>query len=137
MSIEGGCFCGAVRYKADGEAAMTGLCHCRQCQTFSGGGSNHFMGMPASGFSYTKGTPKSFKRADAPVFVATREFCGDCGTQLVTRADPLPDVVFVKVGTLDDPSVFGTPQVAIFMSDKQPFHHVAEGIATFDKMPPL
>ena len=133
---EGGCFCGAIRFKSEGEAAFKGLCHCRQCQYFAGGTPNTFMAVPSAGFAYTKGEPKSFSRPDAPVLPAVREFCPTCGVQLVTRSAALPDIVFLKVGTLDDPAAFGGPEIAIFMSDKQPFHHVADGIHCFDKMPP-
>ena len=89
---------------------------------------------PVAGFAYTKGKPKSFSRPDAPVLPAAREFCPDCGVHLVTRAEPLPELVFLKVGTLDDPMAFGAPDVAIFTVDKQPFHHLPDGIQAFDKL---
>ena len=41
----------------------------------------------------------------------------------------------MKVGTLDDPKLFGSPQMAIYTIDKQPFHQVPEGLATFERMP--
>ena len=41
----------------------------------------------------------------------------------------------IRVGTLDDPSLFGTPQMAIYLADKQAFHRVPEGIATFERFP--
>ena len=74
-----------------------------------------FMLMPVAGFSYTKGTPKQFSRNDLENAV-TREFCADCGTHVVTRPPGLPAVV-LKVGTLDDPSLFGSPQMAIYTID--------------------
>lgn len=137
MKLEGGCFCGAVRYEAEGDAVFKGQCHCRQCQYFAGGGPNIFLAMPASGFKYTKGKPAAHSRADAPVFNASREFCPTCGVQLTTKAVPLPDVVFLKVGTLDKPADFGGPEMAIFTCDKPPFHMIPDGIPTFDKMPPM
>ena len=137
MKLEGGCFCGAVRYEAEGDPAFKGQCHCRQCQYFAGGGPNFFMAMPAAGFKYTKGKPAGYARDDAPMFKANREFCATCGVQLTTKAVPLPDVVFLKVGSLDEPAAFGAPQMAIFTCDKQPFHLVAEGVPTYDKMPPM
>ncbi len=45
------------------------------------------------------------------------------------------DAAILKVGTLDDPSVFGTPQMAIFTVDKQPFHSIPEGLPTFERLP--
>jgi hypothetical protein len=44
-------------------------------------------------------------------------------------------LALIKVGTLDDPSAFGGPQVAIFTIDKQSFHHVPEGVRTFERTP--
>ena len=133
MEVEGGCYCGAVRYKAEGEPLWKGQCHCRECQYASGGSPNVVLGMPEAGFAYTKGTPKAFQRSDLENPV-TREFCPECGTHLASKAPGLP-AALIKVGTLDDPSVFGGPQMAIYTIDKQSFHHVPEGIATFERGP--
>ncbi len=34
MEVEGGCYCGAVRYKASGEPLFKGQCHCRECPEY-------------------------------------------------------------------------------------------------------
>ena len=91
-----------------------------------------FIVMPQAGFSYTKGASKQFTRSDLEKPV-TREFCPDCGTHLATR--PQRPVIVVKVGTLDDPKLFGSAQMAIYTIDKQPFHQVPEGLWTFERMP--
>lgn len=133
MTIEGGCYCGAVRYRAEGDPLFKGQCHCRECQYISGGAPNLTMGMPESGFAYTQGSPGSFRRKDLEKPV-TREFCQECGTHLLSRAPGLP-AVLLKVGTFDDPSLFGAPQMAIFTVDKQSFHQIPDGIPTFERMP--
>jgi hypothetical protein len=43
--------------------------------------------------------------------------------------------VIIKVGTLDDPSQYGDPQVAIFTIDKQSFHHIPEGLPSIERTP--
>ncbi len=134
MNLRGGCYCGALRYEADGEPIMKGQCHCRECQYISGGSVNVFMAMPEAGFRYTAGEPKRFTRSDLENPV-TREFCAECGTHVVTRAPGLAGAVILKVGSLDDPSVFGMPQMAIFTCDRQPFQLVPEGVPTFERMP--
>lgn len=133
MSFEGGCYCGAVRYVAEGRPVLKAQCHCRECQYISGGGPNYYMLMPAEGFRYTRGAPRQFQRSDLPTPV-TREFCEACGTHLITRRPGLPPVI-LKVGTLDDPSLFGSPKMAIFTIDKQPFHEIPPNVPTFERLP--
>jgi hypothetical protein len=134
VKIQGGCYCGAVRYQADGDPLFKGQCHCRECQYISGGSPNFTMGMPAASFRYTKGKASEFRRSDldAPV---TREFCGICGTHLLSRAPALPGAVLLKVGTFDDPALFGGPQMAIYTVDKQSFHHLPDGLPSFERLP--
>ncbi len=134
MKIEGGCYCGALRFKAEGEPLFKAQCHCRECQYFAGGSPNLVMGMQETGFAYTKGSAKLFRRSDLENPV-TREFCPECGTHLLTKTQGLPGAVLLKVGTFDDPSVFGAPQMAIFTIDRQSFHHLPEGIAVFQRTP--
>jgi hypothetical protein len=134
MKLEGGCYCGQLRYKAEGDAMLKAQCHCRECQYFSGGSPNMFVLMPPDGFSYTKGTPKKFTRSDLEGAV-TREFCAGCGTHIVTRPPSVPGVV-LKIGTLDDPTQFGEAKIAIYTVDKQPFHHIPEGMPAFERLPP-
>lgn len=135
MKIAGRCYCGKVRFEADGEPIVKGQCHCRECQYISGGHPNVVIGMPVTGFRYTSGTAKRYRRPDLEHAV-TREFCGECGTHLLTRAPGLPDAVLIKVGTLDEPSVYDNPDIVIFTTDKQSFHHLPEGVPAFERLPP-
>ncbi len=134
MKLEGGCYCGGLRYQANGEPMFKGQCHCRECQYIAGGSVNVVMAMPEATFSYTKGEPKPFTRSDLENAV-TREFCPNCGTHILAKAPGLPGTVILKVGTLDDPSVFGQPQMAIFTIDKQSFHQIPEGVPAFERGP--
>jgi len=134
MRVEGRCYCGELRYEAEGDPLFKGQCHCRECQYISGGFPNVVMGLPAQGFRWAKGEPRTFQRSDLDDPV-TREFCGTCGTHILTRSQKLPGAVLLKVGTMDDPSSFGKPQMAIFTVDKQPFHQLPEGVPAFERMP--
>ena len=133
MKLEGGCYCGAVRYVAEGEPVMKAQCHCRECQYITGGSPNVFMAMPVEGFAYTRGEPTTFTRGDLKRPV-TRAFCGACGTHVNTRSPGFPAVI-VKVGTLDDPGQFVGPDMAIYTLDKQPFHQIPDGLPAFERLP--
>ncbi len=134
MANEGGCYCGAIRFEVEGDPMFKGQCHCRECQYMTGGNPNHVMAFPEAGFRYTKGMPATFTRTDleAPV---TREFCGTCGTPLGSRTPQMPGAMLLKVGVLDDPSLYPGPEMAIFLCDKQDFHTVPEGVPAFEKGP--
>jgi hypothetical protein len=134
MGLQGGCYCGALRYEAGGDPVFKGQCHCRECQYISGGSPNVVMGMLDGAFQYTKGAPKQFQRSDLPTPV-TREFCAECGTHILAKSPGLPGAVILKVGTLDDPSVFEAPQMVIWTIDKQVFHLLPEGVPVFERTP--
>ena len=135
MDFTGHCYCGDIDYKASGEPVIKLQCHCRECQYIAGGSANVTIGMQADSFEYTKGTPSSFQRSDIENGVI-REFCGTCGTSLVSRAAALPGVVLIKVGSMDDPGLF-KPDMAIYTKEIQDFHNVPEGMPAFEELPPM
>jgi hypothetical protein len=92
------------------------------------------MGIHESGFRYTQGVPATFTRDDLES-PSTREFCGNCGTHILTRSPRLPRGLILKVGTLDDPSLYEGPDAAIWVSEKQPYHVLPDGIAQFETTP--
>jgi hypothetical protein len=134
MKFSGGCYCKQVRYEAEGEPIMRGQCHCRECQYISGGSANVIIPMPKDGFRYTAGEPQKFQRQDLENGV-TREFCGLCGTSITSLPGNMPDMVIIKVGTMDDPAEFGEPDMAFYCIEKQKFHYLPEGMTTFERFP--
>ena len=134
MGLKGGCYCGALRYEAGGDPMFKGQCHCRECQYISGGNANVVMAMPEGSFAYTKGEAKQFRRGDLDTPV-TREFCSACGTHILAKSPRLPGALILKVGTLDDPSVFEGPQMVIWTIDKQAWHQLPEGVPAFERTP--
>ena len=99
MAIAGGCLCGAVRYACQQAPVDIGYCHCRMCQRASGAPVVAWASFPLEAFGYIRGAPRTFRSSTD----AQREFCGDCGSQLLFRDAAEAKSVEINVGTLDDP----------------------------------
>ena len=92
----GGCQCGAVRYKAEGDIGFPHLCHCRMCQKAGG---SYFLPFGAVGhedFALTRGEPAWFQSSET----VRRGFCAQCGTPLFY--DGGSDHMSITLGSLDD-----------------------------------
>jgi hypothetical protein len=57
--LKGGCLCGAVRYTTTAEPVMSAVCHCRDCQRFTGSAFGALVGVPKEALSI-HGTMKTF-----------------------------------------------------------------------------
>jgi hypothetical protein len=132
----GGCLCSAVRYELSGRAQMDLSCYCRECQYVSGGGPSHTIIMLSKDVRITRGEPKEYWTVSAKGRRVARIFCEKCGTPLFARNEKLPQYLAVKVGSLDDPSVF-EPQANIWVRSAQRWHHLDAGISRFKENPEL
>ena len=92
----GGCQCGAVRFRVDGELGDASVCHCRMCQKAAGNFYLPLVSVRQAKLSWTRGAPKRFQSSNA----ASRGFCGDCGTPLTYEA---PDGVALTIAAFDRP----------------------------------
>jgi hypothetical protein len=98
-ALEGGCLCGAVRYRVAPCEGDSGYCHCRLCQRSAGAPALAWIGVPRTCLVVTSGTPRSFRSSSH----ASREFCPTCGTQLFFSDDGAPTIDFTTT-SLDDPA---------------------------------
>ena len=133
MALNGRCYCGDVQYELHSEPQASLQCYCRECQYISGGNPAALIIFPKEAFHLTQGELSEYRRDDLDVAV-TRYFCSNCGTGIGSETPNRPGAMIIKVGTLDDPSIFA-PTVAIFTCDKQDFHHIPEDVSAFDKRP--
>jgi len=108
-----------VRYVAEGEPDAEGAMPTAANASISAAALRNIPADAARRLSLHKGGAQAIYRSDLENAV-TREFARLCGTHLLTRRPGLPAVI-LKAGTLDDPSLFGGPQMAIYTIDKQPF----------------
>jgi hypothetical protein len=96
-TFEGGCLCGAIRYRATEPPVRGVLCHCPMCRRHSGAPALAFVHFPAASFTWLAAQP-TWYRSSPP---AERGFCSVCGSTVAMREEVLADRVQVCVGTLD------------------------------------
>jgi len=132
-NITGGCLCGRVRYTVTGEPAFSGLCHCRNCQRYTGSAFEALIAFPAASVS-VQGELKTYDDTGDSGQPVHRHFCPNCGSGVVNEVDVLPGVMIVLAGTLDDPAAF-KPAMDVYWSSAQPWVHTSSERTRFPKMP--
>lgn len=129
--IEGRCLCGGVRYSADADPAFVGVCHCGDCQRFTGSAFATVVAVPSSALRVTE-TLKTFtKRGDSGKLIH-RRFCSECGSGIADEADALPGIAMVNTGTLNDRS-WVMRQSEIYCDSAQPWMHLGGELKRFAK----
>jgi hypothetical protein len=128
--MEGGCACGAVRYRLEAAPMFVHCCHCRDCQRQTGtafalnalieatrvtvlAGETEGVGVPTD-----SGRPHIIHR------------CPSCKTAVWSHYTR-PTIAFVRVGTLDDPAAL-PPDVHIYTRSKVPWVALPDGVPAFE-----
>ncbi|SDJ65042.1 Uncharacterized conserved protein [Ferrimonas sediminum] len=97
-TLEGGCLCGAIRYRTSAAPFAAEYCHCSQCRKAVGGVAVAWMDFNRNQVRWQKQIPTEFASSEH-VF---RGFCSQCGTSLSFRDDRYPDYLTLSVASLDD-----------------------------------
>ncbi|HWK45000.1 MAG TPA: GFA family protein [Stellaceae bacterium] len=126
--FQGGCLCGAVRYRVTGLPTKVNICHCGQCQRQTGAPFAAFAAYPLDRFDLLSGQPAGYRASD----LAVREFCAACGSTLFWRADD-GVVLDIFLGGFDNPAAFPPPDYALWTRHRLPWlpplpgvHHYPE-----------
>jgi hypothetical protein len=112
-ALTGGCQCGAVRFRVEGELGDASICHCRMCQKAAGNFYLPLVSVRGAKLTWTRGAPKKFQSSN----FAFRGFCGDCGTPLFYEA---PDGTALSMAAFDHPEEI-TPTIQWGTETKLPY----------------
>jgi len=128
---EGGCSCGAVRYRLHGAPMFVHCCHCTQCQRATGSAfvvnaiiEADRVEMLGGEIAVTPGPSESGRPHDV-------HRCAACGTAMWSDYGRRRVMIFLRVGALDDPSVF-PPDVHIFARSKAAWFALPDATRVFD-----
>jgi hypothetical protein len=132
MELKGGCLCGAVRYTARAEPVILGICHCRDCQKFTGSAFGFLVGVPRIAFEIDGVVKRFAKPADSGKPIV-RLFCPECGSSVAEELASQPGLVLINGGTLDDPTAV-IPATEIYCDRMLPWVQLGD-MQRFAKMP--
>jgi hypothetical protein len=134
--FSGGCACGAIRYECTAEPLLSLNCHCRDCQRETGSAFAPILGVLKAAFTLTQGSPKSFDLTADSGQTTRRAFCAECGSPLFGQPGSRPDMVTIRVGSLDDPSEF-RPGRDIYTASAQPWDYMNPDLPKDPKLPEM
>ena len=131
--IVGGCLCGKVRYSSDADPVFVGVCHCTDCQKFSGSAFAAVVGVPEAAFS-VQGKLATYSKTGDTGKSVERRFCPECGSSIVEATATMPGIAMINSGTLDDAS-WVKPSMQIFCDSAHPWVQLGGEMQRFPKMP--
>lgn len=132
-ALEGGCLCGAVRYRASAQPMMVGNCYCVDCRKSSGTTHCTHALVPDEAFSVT-GEIRSYDRPADSGAMVTRSFCPTCAGAILSRNSGMPGMTFIRVSSLDDPAAV-EPQMTVYASRAPAWAPLDRSKPVFDEMP--
>tara|TARA_B100000427_G_scaffold220456_1_gene184306 strand:- start:243 stop:602 length:360 start_codon:yes stop_codon:yes gene_type:complete len=112
MFVEGGCFCGSIRYKFEANDYPSANCHCSICRRTSGAAFVSWVRVPNGCFEYISDKPKKIDSSSH----GARYFCQECGTHVACFLKEDPKNINITICSLDKPQDF-KPKAEIYVDD--------------------
>ena len=128
MTHEGGCLCGGVRWKAQGDPVNVRCCHCRLCQKATGA-PFWARALYAQDAVAIEGHIEQFPSSDH----VWRVFCRDCGSRLFSRRSD-GSLIGVALASFDDPNAYG-PTEHIFVASRVDWLKLDDGLPQHAERP--
>ena len=129
----GSCLCQNVRYELRGKLGEFGYCHCRSCQKASG--SAHAANAPVTRADFVllsgSDTLREFESSPGKY----RVFCSSCGSPIYACLARTPEVLRVRLGTLDTPFT-KQPKAHTFVSERAPWAPIVDSVPQFPEWAP-
>lgn len=129
VKLKGGCACGAVRYELSAKPMRVHCCHCTNCQRQTGSAFVLNAVIETAAIRITRGSPEPVPvpREHGPHDVYR---CRKCRVAVWSDYGRRPNIRFVRVGTLDDPSAL-RPDIHIYTRAKAPWIKLPKGTPAF------
>jgi hypothetical protein len=117
-TLNGGCLCGAIRYRFEGEPRIVSDCHCSLCRRVSGSAYVTWLTVLRR-LVTIEGEPVWFSSSDH----GARGFCASCGTHVLAVSSHYEKYFDIPAGTLDEPNRIH-PTRHVFAADRVAWHEL-------------
>jgi len=134
MVVTGKCLCGSVHWRSSEPPIVTRVCWCRACQYLGAGSGTVNACFRTATFTVTGPTSDFPSVADSGNRMH-RRFCPSCGTPLFSEAEARPHLIFVRVGTFDDPDA-AAPAMTIWSASAPRWACFDSALPRVDGQPP-
>jgi hypothetical protein len=131
-SLEGGCQCGAIRYRVSGQPVMAAICHCAMCRRANAAPAVAWAMFQESQVEFLGGATATY--ASSPG--ARRGFCAVCGTPISFTADYIPGLIDLTIGSFDQPEKL-VPTLHYWDSKRLPWVRFADDLPKHPEFPPI
>ena len=137
MKIDGSCHCGYITYEADADPAAAMICHCTDCQTFSGAPFRGNVPVQADKLRMTGGEPTIYVKTAESGNKRKQAFCPRCGTSIyATSMEDHPKVYGLRIGAIKQRDQF-IPKAQLWMRSQQPWVETLPSIPKFENQGPV
>jgi hypothetical protein len=116
---EGGCLCGAIRYRVSGQPVSSVICHCHTCRKASGAPSVAWITFERTQFEFLSGQPKIYRSSPEVI----RRFCASCGSALSYEHANSAGTIDITTVTLDGQNRF-PPGQEVWLEHRIPWQPV-------------
>jgi hypothetical protein len=128
----GSCLCGQVQYEIDNALGPIVFCHCSICRKTTGTAHQAVTRIPSASFRIVRGQEVLREFQIEPFH--HRFFCSNCGSGIYARRDTKPEIVIVRLGTLDTP-VDREISAHIFVGSKASWDHIPDDAPKYEEWP--
>ena len=121
--LKGSCLCGSVHYEIQAPLGAIVLCHCSKCRKANGSAFAANAPINTKDFRLIRGAEALAEFESTPgVF---RVFCRNCGAPLYSRRPSVPDVIRLRIGTLDT-KITAKPTAHVFTGSKAEWFEICD-----------
>ena len=130
--LSGSCLCNGVQYEIKGELGDILQCHCQKCRKANGSAFAVNAAVSTTSLTLLKGKELLGEYESTPgVF---RVFCKQCASPLYSRRPNMPELLRLRIGTLDT-KIEGKPSSHIFVGSKAEWHDICDDIPQYEERP--